>query len=291
MNNYLKNIDIKDSYNIRQLKNYNSIEISEQSFCSKIINFLSIILLIITFPISIFGCFKIIKEYERGIFFRLGTICSGEKGPGLFFVNPFIEKCIVLDLRLNTFVIPLQEILSKDSVTVNIDAVVYYQVINTLKAINNVENYEESTKLLSQTVLRNISGGKNLSELVEFKESISQYLQKILNDTTINWGIKINKFELKDIFIPQNSQNVMAIEGKTIKLANAKIIATNGEREASRGLKEAADIVSKNSSTMYLKYLQTLHNIGKKNSTTIIFPLPIDLMNYLFKSFNNTKSN
>uniref|UniRef100_A0A0K0ENX8 PHB domain-containing protein n=1 Tax=Strongyloides stercoralis TaxID=6248 RepID=A0A0K0ENX8_STRER len=267
-----------------------SVEVSQQPIYTKIIIFLSFILLIITFPISIFGCIKIINEYERGVLLRLGRICHNEIGPGVVFINPFIDKCIIIDLRMVTFTIPSQEILSKDSVSINIDAVVYFQVANPVKAINNVKNYKESTILLSQTILKNISGTKNLLELLQFKENISYNFQNILTNGTKNWGIKIYKVELKDIFISDEMQNIMASEGKAIRIANAKIIINNGEKEASERLKEAADMMSKNSTTMYLKYLQTLNNIGRKDSQIIIFPFSIELITYLFQSFNKTKS-
>uniref|UniRef100_A0A0K0FFJ7 PHB domain-containing protein n=1 Tax=Strongyloides venezuelensis TaxID=75913 RepID=A0A0K0FFJ7_STRVS len=271
--------------------NVNDIEdFQEQSYYTKIIVFLSFILLILTFPLSVFGCFKVVKEYERAVVFRLGRIRNGERGPGLFFINPFIEKCIVLDHRIISFIIPSQEILSKDSVSVNIDAVVYFQVINTVKAINNIEDYVASTKLLSQTILRNISGTMMLLELLVLKEDISQKIQKILNEATLEWGIKVYRVELKDICIPKNIQKAMAIEGEASREAKAKSITADGENKASNALKEAADLMSSNPTAIYLRYLQTLNNLGQENSTTIVFPFPIELMNNLFRNFNSIKT-
>uniref|UniRef100_A0A0N5C7H3 PHB domain-containing protein n=1 Tax=Strongyloides papillosus TaxID=174720 RepID=A0A0N5C7H3_STREA len=276
MSNNVNDIDIKD--------------FQEQSYCTKIIVFLSFILLVLTFPLSVFGCFKVVKEYERAVVFRLGRIRSGERGPGLFFINPFIEKCIVLDHRIISFIIPSQEILSKDSVSVNIDGVVYFQVINTVKAINNVEDYLSSTKLLSQTILRNISGTMKLLELLVLKEDISHKVQKILNEATIEWGIKVYRVELKDICIPKSIQRAMAIEGEASREAEARYITADGENKASNALKEAADLMSSNPTAIYLRYLQTLNNVGQENSTTIVFPFPIELMNNLFQNFNSIKS-
>uniref|UniRef100_A0A0N5C7H4 PHB domain-containing protein n=1 Tax=Strongyloides papillosus TaxID=174720 RepID=A0A0N5C7H4_STREA len=246
---------------------------------SKVFTFMAHVLLIVTFPLSIFYSFKIINEFERAVIFRLGRILEGsEKGPGLFFINPFIDTCVVLDIRVLSFLVPQQEILSKDSVTVSVDAVVYFHVYDAIKAVNNVDDYIDSTKLLSQTILRNIAGTKTLSELLSYKENISQQLQVMLDDATENWGVKVQRVELKDVCIPKGLQRAMAAEGEATREAKAKIIAADGEKEASKSLKEAADIISQNKNAIQLRYLQTLSHIGQDNATTIVFPFPVEFL-------------
>uniref|UniRef100_A0A0N4ZLR7 PHB domain-containing protein n=1 Tax=Parastrongyloides trichosuri TaxID=131310 RepID=A0A0N4ZLR7_PARTI len=263
----------------------NEVPVTKTSLCSYIVIFFSYVLIILTFPLTIWTCFRVIKEYERAIIFRLGRIVDGEKGPGLFFINSFIEKCIVLDLRVFSFVVPTQEILSKDSVTVNIDAVVYFQIVDVIKTVNNVNNYEESTKLLAQTTLRNITGTKTLSELLSYKENISKQLQEVLAEATQDWGVKVHRVELRDVCIPQSMQKAMAAEGEATREAKAKVIAADGEKEASKALTEAADILSSNPNAIKLRYLQTLNNIGSDQNTTIIFP--VDILQNIFQNKNN----
>uniref|UniRef100_A0A0N4Z102 PHB domain-containing protein n=1 Tax=Parastrongyloides trichosuri TaxID=131310 RepID=A0A0N4Z102_PARTI len=247
--------------------------------CGNFLIFITTILIIITFPITMFLCIKIVKEYERAVIFRLGRLLPGKaKGPGLFYVNPFIDKISIMDMRVVSFLVPPQEILSKDSVTVSVDAVVYFKINNAIRAIINVEDYETSTKLLAQTILRNITGTKTLSELLSYKENISHQLQEILDEATEHWGVEVQRVELRDVCIPQSLQRAMAAEGEAAREAKAKVIAADGEKEASKALKEAADIMSSNPNAIQLRYLQTLSHIGQDNSSTIVFPFPVEFL-------------
>ncbi|CEF69850.1 Band 7 protein family and Stomatin family-containing protein [Strongyloides ratti] len=257
----------------------NNFNNSNPGILSEIIIVLAHSLIIITFPLSVWFCFRTINEYERAIVFRLGRILqNSEKGPGLIFINPLIDNYIIMDLRVLSFIVPQQEILSKDSVTVSVDAVVYFRVCDSIKAVTNIEDYKNSTQLLAQTVLRNITGTKTLSELLSYKENISQQLQVILDDATEHWGVQVQRVELKDVCIPESLQRAMAAEGEATREAKARIIAADGEKEASKALKEAADIISENKNAIQLRYLQTLSHIGQDNSTTIIFPFPVEFL-------------
>ncbi|CEF62574.1 Band 7 protein family and Stomatin family-containing protein [Strongyloides ratti] len=259
--------------------------------CAQILIILTTFIIIITSPITIFFCIKIVKEYERAVIFRLGRLLPGNaKGPGLFYINPFIDKIVIKDMRVFSFTVPPQEILSKDSVTVFVDAVVYFKVNNAIKATINVQDCDSSTKLLAQTILRNITGTRTLAELLSYKENISHQLQEMLDEATELWGIEVQRVELKDVCIPKTLQRAMAAEGEAIREAKAKVIAANGEKEASKALKEAADIISTNSNAIQLRYLQTLSHIGQENNTTIVFPFPIEFMNNITNTITGITS-
>ncbi|KAK4878171.1 hypothetical protein RN001_010677 [Aquatica leii] len=239
----------------------------------------SVLLLILTFPFSLFFCFKVVQEYERAVIFRLGRLRKGEaRGPGTFFVLPCIDNYSKVDLRTVSFDVPAQEALTKDSVTVTVDAVVYYRIENPLYAIVKVTDYGHSTKLLSMTTLRNIMGTKNLSELLSDRESISHSMQSVLDIATDPWGVKVERVEIKDVSLPVQLQRAMAAEAEATREARAKVIAAEGEMKASRALKEASDVISENPAALQLRYLQTLNTISAEKNSTIVFPLPMDLL-------------
>jgi len=249
-----------------------------------IIKFFSVLLLIITFPISIWGCVKVVQEYERAVIFRLGRLKKGGAlGPGLFFVNPFIDNCVVVDLRTVSFDVPPQEILTKDSVTVSVDAVVYYKIQDPLNSVCSVANAHQSTKLLASTTLRNILGTRNLSETLSERDSIASGILSLLDHATDPWGIKVERVELKDVRLPQSMQRAMAAEAEASREARAKVIAAEGEQKASRALKEASDIISQSSSALQLRYLQTLSTIAAEKNSTIVFPIPLDIFSAFAK--------
>ncbi|KAI9581913.1 hypothetical protein GQX74_011408 [Glossina fuscipes] len=228
----------------------------------------SIILMVLTFPISIFICFKVVSEYERAVIFRMGRLRSGgARGPGVFFVLPCVDDYCKVDLRTVSFDVPPQEVLSKDSVTVTVDAVVYYRISDPLKAVIQVSNYSHSTRLLAATTLRNVLGTRNLSELLTEREAISHTMQVSLDEATDPWGVKVERVEI-----------AMAAEAEAAREARAKVIAAEGEMKSSRALKEASDIISASPSALQLRYLQTLNNISAEKNSTIIFPLPMELL-------------
>ncbi|KAG1663269.1 Stomatin-2 [Nymphon striatum] len=221
----------------------------------------------------------VVQEYERAVIFRLGRLLSGgPKGPGTFLVLPFIENYTKVDLRTLTFDVPPQEILTKDSVTVSVDAVVYYRVFNATVSVANVENAHHSTRLLAQTTLRNILGTKNLAELLSDRDTISSSIQNTLDGATDAWGIKVERVEMKDVRLPVQLQRAMAAEAEAAREARAKLIAAEGEYKSSRALKEAADVLSQSKTALQLRFLQTLNTISAEKNSTIVFPLPMDFL-------------
>merc|ERR1711909_23677 len=247
--------------------------------CEIVLLTFSIILIVITFPISIFFCIRIVQEYERAVIFRLGRIKKGGAvGPGMFFVVPCTDEIRVMDLRTVSFDVPPQEILTKDSVTVSVDAVVYYNIRAPMAAVCNVADYSKSTKLLSATTLRNILGTKTLTELLADRENIASDLKSMIDTATDPWGIDIERVEVKDVRLPQNLQRAMAAEAEATREARAKVIGAEGEQKASKALKEASDIISASPAALQLRYLQTLATISSEKNSTIVFPIPIELL-------------
>ncbi|XP_071154407.1 band 7 protein AAEL010189-like isoform X2 [Mytilus edulis] len=247
--------------------------------CGYILWCLSILLIICTFPFSMCLSIKVVQEYERAVIFRLGRLVSGgAKGPGLFFIIPCIDSYTKVDMRTVSFDVPPQEILTKDSVTVAVDAVVYYRIQNAAMSITNVEDSNRSTRLLAATTLRNVLGTKNLSEILSDRETISHVMQGNLDECTDPWGIRVERVEIKDVRLPVQLQRAMAAEAEAAREARAKVIAAEGEQKASRALKEAADVMAESPAAIQLRYLQTLNTISAEKNSTIIFPLPIDLM-------------
>ncbi|XP_041481051.1 stomatin-like [Lytechinus variegatus] len=253
-------------------------------FCGIILAFVSIILVLCTLPFSLFVCIVVVQEYERAVIFRLGRLSSGRaKGPGLFFILPCIDDYKKVDLRTISFDIPPQEILTRDSLTISVDAVVFYRVKNATISIANVENADKSTRLLAQTTLRNVLGTKNLAEILAEREGISHYMQSTLDHDTDPWGILVERVEIKDVRLPVQLQRAMAAEAEASREARAKVIAAEGEQNAARSLKEAADTIAESPSALQLRYLQTLNTISAEKNSTIIFPLPIDLLKGVLK--------
>ncbi|XP_015789152.1 mechanosensory protein 2 [Tetranychus urticae] len=246
---------------------------------------ISILLIVITLPFSLLFTVKVVQEYERAVIFRLGRLVKGgARGPGIFFIIPCIDSYCKIDLRTVTFDVPPQEILSKDSVTVAVDAVVYYRISNATVAVTNVADYGMSTRLLAATTLRNVLGTKNLSELLSERESISHMIQSSLDVATDPWGVKVERVEVKDVRLPQQLQRAMAAEAEASREARAKVIAAEGEQKASRALKEAADVIADSPAALQLRYLQTLSSIAAEKNSTIVFPLPMELFKgYLTK--------
>ncbi|XP_029625346.1 erythrocyte band 7 integral membrane protein [Salmo trutta] len=257
---------------------------TDNGLCGWIIVVLSVLLMLATLPLSIWTCIKIVKEYERAIIFRLGRIVrGGAKGPGLFFILPCTDSFINVDMRTITFDIPPQEVLTKDSVTVSVDGVVYYRVQNATLAVANITNADAATRLLAQTTLRNVLGTKNLAEILSDRNEIAHSMQSTLDDATDDWGIKVERVEIKDVKLPQQLQRAMAAEAEASREARAKVIAAEGEVNASRALKEASLVIAESPSGLQLRYLQTLNTIAAEKNSTIIFPLPMDMMQAFMK--------
>ena len=227
---------------------------------------------------------RVLKEYERGVIFRLGRLINA-KGPGFFLLIPFIDKMVKVGLRTIVHDVPSQDIITKDNVSIKVNAVVYFRVIDPSKAIVEVENYYEATSQLSQTTLRSILGESELDELLSSREQINEQLQTILDKHTDPWGIKVSQVEIKHVDLPQEMQRAMAKQAEAERERRAKIIAAEGEFQASKRLGEAAAILSKDPISIQLRYLQTLSEIATENNSTTLFPIPIDL----FASFTKKK--
>lgn len=231
---------------------------------------------------------KIVQEYERGVIFRLGRLV-GAKGPGLFFVIPMIDRMVKVDLRVITLDIPAQEAITKDNVTVKVDAVAYFRVVDPAEAIVKVENYRQATWRIAQTTLRSVLGQSELDELLMHREEINHRLQQIIDEHTEPWGVKISIVEIKDVELPDTMKRAMARQAEAEREKRGKIIHAAGELEASQKLSEAAHIMSLEPAAIQLRYLQTLMEISEGNSSTIIFPLPIDLLSGLTRLFDRAE--
>ncbi len=232
--------------------------------------------------ILIIKSLKIVKEYERGVVFRLGRLLRA-KGPGLFILIPFIDSMVLVDLRTLTLDVPAQDVITKDNVPVKVNAVVYFRIINPEDAIVKIENFMTATSQIAQTTLRNVVGQSELDELLSKREKISQSLQKIIDESTDPWGIKVSIVELKDVEIPPNMQRAMAKQAEAERERRAKIIHAEGEFQASEKLKLAADILAKNEVAIQIRYLQTLTEISSEKTNTILFPIPVDTISKFMK--------
>ena len=220
---------------------------------------------------------RIVKEYERGVVFRLGRLV-GAKGPGLFFIIPFIDSMQRVDLRVVTMDVPSQEVITKDNVTVRVNAVVYFRVVDPEASVIKVLDHIRATSQISQTTLRNVLGQSELDELLAEREKFNQMLQKIIDEHTDPWGVKVSTVEIKEVELPEQMRRMMAAQAEAERERRAKIIHAEGELQASEKLVQAGAIIAKEPVTLQLRYLQTLTEIASEKNSTIIFPLPIDLI-------------
>ncbi len=232
---------------------------------------------IVVLAIILSKAIRIVREYERGVIFRLGRLI-GAKGPGLFFLIPIVDRMIKIDLRTLTMDVPAQEVITKDNVTVKVNAVAYFRVMNPNDAVNKVENYLVATSQIAQTTLRSILGQVELDELLTEREKISRNLQKVIDELTDPWGIKVSVVEIKDVELPEQMKRAMAKQAEAERERRAKIIAAQGEFQASQKLSDAAAIISQHPMALQLRFLQTLKEVATENNSTTIFPIPIDLL-------------
>src|SRR6476469_9571870 len=243
-----------------------------------IVVFLVLLFLLVLFLIS---AIKVAREYERGIIFRLGRLLPEPKGPGLFLLIPVVDRMVKVDLRTITLNIPPQEVITKDNVPVRVNAVAYFRIVEPKNAIVQVENFMVATSQIAQTTLRSVLGQHLLDELLSERDKINAILQEIIDEATSPWGIKVAIVEVKDVEIPSSMQRAMARQAEAERERRAKVIAAEGEFQASERLKDAAVVIEKHPIALQLRYLQTLIEISSSDSTTIVFPAPIDL----FKPF------
>lgn len=220
---------------------------------------------------------KVVQEYERGVIFRLGRL-QGAKGPGLFFIIPIFDRMVKVDLRVVTLDIPAQEAITRDNVTVRVNAVAYFRVVNPSDAIVQVEDYQRATWQISQTSLRSVLGQSDLDELLIHRDEINQKLQRIIDEATEPWGIKVSIVEVKDVELPDTMKRAMARQAEAEREKRAKIIHAEGEFNAAQQLQEAASVIAQEPAAIQLRYLQTLTEIAVEKNSTIIFPLPIEFM-------------
>jgi len=235
---------------------------------------IAIVVIVLFFAAS---AVKIVQEYERGVIFRLGRI-QGAKGPGLFFIWPVIDKMTRIDLRTITLEVPPQEVITKDNVTVKVTAVVFFRVVDPNDAVTKVMDFFRATSQISQTTLRSALGQADLDHLLSNREQLNQQIQKIIDESTEPWGIKVSVVEIKDVELPQTMQRAMARQAEAEREKRAKIIAAEGEFLASQQLAAAAHVIAAQESALQLRYLQTLTEIAVEKNSTIIFPLPIDII-------------
>ncbi len=221
---------------------------------------------------------RITREYERGVIFRLGRLNSPPRGPGLFFLIPIVDKMVRVDLRTVTLNIPPQEVITKDNVPVRVNAVAYFRIIDPERAIVQVENYMVATSQIAQTTLRSVLGQHVLDELLSERDKINAILQEIIDEATSPWGIKVSIVEVKDVEIPSGMQRAMARQAEAERERRAKVIAAEGEFQASERLKDAANVMAENPIALQLRFLQTMLEISSERSTTMILPLPLELL-------------
>jgi regulator of protease activity HflC (stomatin/prohibitin superfamily) len=220
---------------------------------------------------------KVLREYERGVIFRLGRLIA-TKGPGLILLIPLIDRMVKVDLRTVTLNIPPQEVITRDNVPTSVNAVAYFRVVDSNRAIVEVENFLLATSQIAQTALRSVLGKAELDQLLAERERLNEELQKIIDESTEPWGVKVTAVEIKDVEIPEQMQRAMARQAEAERERRAKIINSEGEYQAAQKLTDAADIISTNPASLQLRYLQTLLEIGSNENTTVVFPLPIDML-------------
>ena len=226
----------------------------------------------------LFSAIKIVAEYERGVIFRLGRLV-GARGPGLFLIIPIVDRMVKVDLRIVTMDVPAQEVITKDNVTVRVNAVIYFRVVDPEAAVVKVLDHFRATSQIAQTTLRNVLGQSELDELLAEREKLNQTLQGIIDEHTDPWGVKVSTVEIKEVELPETMRRSMAAQAEAERERRAKIIHAEGEYQASEKLAQAAEVIAKEPVTLQLRYLQTLTEIATERNSTLIFPIPIDLIN------------
>jgi len=242
--------------------------------------YLAIGLFIVLFILS--TAVRVVSEYERGVIFRLGRLI-GVKGPGLFFIIPYIDRMVKVDLRVVTMDVPAQDVITKDNVTVRVNAVVYFRVVSPADAVIKVLDHYKATSQISQTTLRNVLGQSELDELLSQREQLNQRLQVIIDEHTDPWGVKVSIVEIKDVELPESMRRSMAKQAEAERERRAKVIHAEGEYQASGRLADAAEVIAREPVTLQLRYFQTLTEIATEKSSTIVFPIPIDMFDIFTK--------
>jgi regulator of protease activity HflC (stomatin/prohibitin superfamily) len=249
-----------------------------------------VVVLLAIFVVSVvFSAIKVVKEYERGVIFRLGRVQGGPKGPGLFILLPMVDRMVKIDLRTVTMDVPPQDVITRDNVPARVNAVVYFRVVDPNRSVIEVENHVLATSQISQTTLRSVLGQKDLDQLLTNREEINEELQSIIDEQTDPWGVKVSVVEVKDVEIPQQMQRAMARQAESERERRAKIIAAEGEYQASERLRQAADRLE-SPTALQLRLFQTMGEIAVNQNSTIILPVPIDLFRPFLESQNGASS-
>ncbi len=229
----------------------------------------------------LFAALKVLREYERGVVFRLGRLLSQPRGPGLIFLIPIIDRMVRIDLRTVTLTVPPQEVITRDNVPVRVNAVAYFRVVDPTAAVVEVEKFLVATSQIAQTTLRSTLGQHMLDELLSERDKINAILQRIIDDQTAPWGVKVSNVEVKDVEIPSSMQRAMARQAEAERERRAKVIAAEGEFQASQKLADAAQVLAEHPVSVQLRYLQTMLEMSSERTSTVIFPIPIDLIAHL----------
>jgi regulator of protease activity HflC (stomatin/prohibitin superfamily) len=248
-------------------------------------NVIIIVFAVIVILILLTSTIKIVQEYERGVIFRLGRLI-GAKGPGLFLIIPFIDRMVKVDLRVVTLDVPPQDVITKDNVTVKVNAVVYFRVVNPEFSVVKVLDHIRATSQIAQTTLRNVLGQVELDELLASREKLNEMLQKIIDEHTDPWGVKVSTVNIKDVELPEAMRRSMAAQAEAERERRAKIIHADGEFQASERLAQAGAVIAREPTTLQLRYLQTMTEIASEKSTTILFPFPIEMLKAFGGLFN-----
>ena len=233
---------------------------------------------------------RVVQEYERGVIFRLGRVLEGAKGPGLFFIIPIIDRMVKVNLQIVTLSVPPQDIITKDNVTVRVDAVVYFQVFQPVKAIVEIQNYIFATSQIAQTTLRAVLSKCDLDEILTERDRLNADLQKIIDELTEPWGVKVALVEIKDVDLPQEMQRAMAKQAEAERERRAKIINAEGEFQASERLAQAAEVISRHPIAYQLRYLQTITDVSAEKNSTLVIPIPIELLKPFESAFGKDMS-
>jgi regulator of protease activity HflC (stomatin/prohibitin superfamily) len=245
-----------------------------------------VVLILILLAASI----RIVQEYERGVIFRLGRVIAGAKGPGLFFIIPIVDRMVKVNLQIVTLDVPPQDVITKDNVTVRVNAVVYFQVFQPVKAVVEVQNYLYATSQIAQTTLRAVLSKADLDDILSERDRLNQDLQRIIDDLTDPWGVKVALVEIKDVDLPQEMQRAMARQAEAERERRAKIINAEGEFQASERLAQAAEVIARHPIAYQLRYLQTVTEVSAEQNSTLVIPIPIDLLKPFQAAFGKDAS-
>jgi regulator of protease activity HflC (stomatin/prohibitin superfamily) len=227
--------------------------------------------------ILLFAAIRIVQEYERGVIFRLGRVLPGAKGPGLFFIIPFIDRMVKVNLQTVTMNVPPQDIITRDNVTVRVDAVIYFNVVDPVRAVVEIQNYLLGTSQIAQTTLRSILGKADLDDLLAKREDLNDQLQSVIDELTEPWGVKVTLVEIKDVDLPDTMQRAMARQAEAERVRRAKVINAEGEFQASEKLSQAAEVIARHPIAYQLRLLQTMTEVAAEKNSTLVLPIPVEL--------------